>query len=159
MKRNKSILLHFYDREDLLHGIKVLQHYKIPICEVYTPGHIYGIESKLQIKKIRFGYTILKYGCLGGTALTTIGYYLFAQDSFNAKTVLFNLSVILVTFFFATRLFSGAAPKVIALKRKDNRYLMVVNANSIIPNDDVTSLFKYAEAVETSSAIKNMITA
>ncbi|TKC62387.1 DUF3341 domain-containing protein [Pedobacter hiemivivus] len=165
MRKSKSILLHFYDLDDLFHGIEVLQHHKVPIFEVYMPKHVYGIEFKLQIKKIRLGYSILKYGCLGGVAFSSLGYCLFATGSsniINGKSLFslfLNLLIITVTYFFSTRLFPGAAPKLIKLKRHDNKYLMVVKANSIVSNEDIICLFKYAEAVEISSAIKDMITA
>lgn len=163
MKRSKSILMHFDSKHDFLHGIDALQHYKIPICEVYTPKRIYGLEDKLKIKKIRMGYRVLKFGCLGGTAATTLAYYLFSPGSvanFTGRSLfelISNLFIMLTTLLFATRLFPGQAPKVFNLGPDDRRYLIVVEAGSTIPHEDISNLFEYSGAVELSPAIKKMI--
>lgn len=160
MRRSKSILMHFDSKHDFLHGIDALQHYKIPICEVYTPKRIYGLEDKLRIKKIRMGYRVLKFGCLGGTAATTLAYYLFSPGSVTGRSLLelvFNLFIMLTTLLLATRLFPGQAPKVFSLSHDDRRYLIVVEAGSTIPHEDISNLFEYSGAVELSPAIKKMI--
>jgi hypothetical protein len=161
--KSKLTLLHFDGVADLLHGIDALQYYQIPICEVYTPVTIPGIESILRIKQIRSGYAVLKFGCLGGTAITTLIYYMFGQNSLNISsrnsvmTLLFTALVMLITYFFAARLFRGSAPKAISLKKSDHRYLIIVNANQITHDDDIQNLFKYATAVEISAAVKNIV--
>jgi hypothetical protein len=151
--------MHFEDVDDLLHAIDALQHYNIPICEVHTPVQIPGIETKLRIKNIRLGYTALKYGCLGGTAITTLAYYILGQKTggMPALSILFTALIVLVTFFIATRLFPGSAPKVIDLQPDDNRYLILVDANNIAQNEDLNRLFNYAAAVEISSSIKHIV--
>jgi hypothetical protein len=161
--KSKLTLLHFDGVADLLHGIDALQYYQIPICEVYTPVTIPGIESILRIKQIRSGYAVLKFGCLGGTAITTLIYYMFGQNSLNISsrnsvvTLLFMVLVMLITYFFAARLFPGSAPKIIRLKNRDQRYLIIVNANQITHHGDIQNLFKYATAVEISAAVKNIV--
>jgi hypothetical protein len=165
MMRTKFTLMHFDSEEDLLHGIEALQHYSIPICEVYTPRYVPGIETKLRIKHIRLGNAILKYGCLGGTAITTLVYYLFMHDGImksggqSAFTLLFTAFIMAITYFMATWLFPGQAPKVTGPRPGDNRYLIVANAKGVILHEDIIKLFQYTGAVEISSVIKNIVTA
>lgn len=163
MRAGKSVLMHFDTASDLLQGINTLQRYKIPVCEVYTPEHIYGLETKLRIKPARLGHAFIKFGFLGGTALTTLVYYFLKycelDKSVRAVTpgLLLNLLVMLITFFFALRLFPGHLPRVVYLGPDDRRFLIVVKANHINRSEDIVNLFKYSEAVEISQDIKNML--
>ena len=158
-------MMHFSDEEDFLHGINALQHYNVPICEVHIPKHIQGIEIKLRIKSIKQGYAVLKYGCLGGTALTTLACYLFEQNGFEISagkplsSLLFTTLIILLTFLLALRLFPRRVPKIINSRPNNNRFLIVANTRGIIAHEDITRLFQYSRAVEISSIIKNIVTA
>jgi hypothetical protein len=151
--------MHFEGVNDLLHAIDALQYYSVPICEVHTPVQIHDIETRLRIKNIRLGYAVLKYGCLGGTALITLAYYILEQKPGEtpAFSMMLTAFIMLATFFIAARLFPGTAPKVIDLQPDDNRYLILVDANNIAQNEDLNSLFNYSGAVEISSAIKHMV--
>jgi hypothetical protein len=163
MMKTKFTLMHFDDAQDLLHGIEALQHYSVPICEVYTPTQIPGIETRLGIKRIRLGNAILKYGCPAGIAFTTLAGYLMEYHSLTKPvekpvfTLVFTLLIMTVTFFLATRLLPKRTPRMITPKPNDNRYLIVVDAQGIIPNENITNLFRYAGAVEISSAVKNIV--
>jgi hypothetical protein len=165
MKRTKLILSHFYNTDDLIHGIEVLQYYHIPILEVYISRPINDIENKLRIKNLRLGHLIIKLGLLGGTAIPTLVYYLIEKwgalkmDEKSAFAIIFTLLIMAATFVFATFLFPGHAPRVSYLPASDNRFLILVDAKNIILHKDIQNLFQYAEAVEISTTIKNLITA
>ena len=165
MKGTKLILSHFYSSDDLIHGIEVLQYHHIPILEVYISKPINDIENKLRIKNLRLGYLVIKLGLLGGTAIPTLAYYLIEKvglhniDEKSALAIIFTLLIMAVTFLFATFLFPGHAPRVISLPASNNRFLIVVDAKSIIPHKNIQNLFQYAEAVEISTTIKNIVTA
>lgn len=156
--------MHFYSAADLWYGINALQAHKVPICEVYTPDHIHGIENKLRIKDMQLGYGFLKYGCLGGAALTSLVYYIFGSASSTGSTekpllmILLNVVVMLMALIFAVWLFALKVPKICVFKRNHHQYLIVVDANSITYNEEIINLLKYAEAVEISDTIKKMIT-
>jgi hypothetical protein len=165
MMGTKFTLMHFNDKDDFLHGIDALQHYNVPICEVHIPSHIQDIEIKLRIKSIKLGYAVLKYGCLGGTVLTTLACYLFEQGSFaklaekSVFALLFTALIMLLTFFLALRLFPRRVPQIINSRPNDNRYLIVADTRGIMAHEDITRLFEYSRAVEISSSIKNIVTA
>ncbi|WP_316844122.1 quinol:electron acceptor oxidoreductase subunit ActD [Pedobacter psychrodurus] len=163
MRKNKSILMHFESEHDLLHGIDVLQQYKISINEVYSPKNIRGLDQKLKIKEIKTGLAILKFGCLGGAALSTFLYYIlqhgitFSLDSESLMGLMLNLVVMLVTFVLAMQLFPAKAPKLFKIKSRDHRFLVVIKSNHVTSDENVSNLLKYSEAVELSPSIKDMI--
>jgi hypothetical protein len=164
MQKNKSILMHFESEHDLLHGIDVLQQHKISISEVYSPKFILGLDQKLKIKEIKAGLAILKFGCLGGAAVTTLMYYVFQHGiilSFNKENLMgliLNLVIMGVTFLLAMQLFPDKAPKLIELKPCDHRFLVVIKSVHVTTDENISNLLKYSEAVELSPSIKDMIT-
>jgi hypothetical protein len=165
MNRTKLILNHFYSADDLIHGIEVLQHYHVPILEVHLSKPVKGIEEKLQIKQLRRGNAAIKFGFLGGTGLATLICYLAEHGlSFTGlKSIIpFIISVIVMaaTFAFATYLFPSQAPQLLSLPRADGRaFLIVVDAHSFMDHEEIKHLFQYANAVEMSPLIKDIVTA
>ncbi|MES2456762.1 MAG: quinol:electron acceptor oxidoreductase subunit ActD [Bacteroidota bacterium] len=163
MNSNKSTLLNFENERDLLQGIDTLLHHKISITEVYAPKLIRELEKKLRIKEIRMGIAILKFGCLGGSAITSLLYYLIQIGpvvNFQNKDLydlMANLGVVILTFFAATFLFPRHAPKIGLLHPSDRRYLVVVNSDNITANKEINDLLRYSEAMELSTAVKNMM--
>lgn len=155
--------MHFENKHDLLHGIDVLQQYKISISEVYTPKFIRGLDQKLKIKEIKTGLAVLKFGCLGGAALTTLMFYILQHGitfSFSSESLIglvLNLVIMLVTFLLAMLLFPAKAPKLFKLKSRDHRFLVVIKSNHVTSDENISNLLKYSEAVELSPSIKNMI--
>ena len=164
MKKAKLIVNYFYSPDDLKHGIEVLQYYHVPILEVHLSKPVKGIEEKLQIKRLRRGHAIIKFGFLGGTALSTLFYYLVEQgwtitSSKLAYTFIVSIIVMASTFLFATFLFPSQAPRLINLPRSDGRvFLLVIDAHRISDQEEVRQLFQYAEAVEMSALIKEIVT-
>jgi hypothetical protein len=164
MMGTKFTLMHFSDEDDFLHGIDALQHYNVPISEVHIPRPVQDIDIKLRIRSIKLGYAVLKYGCLGGTALTTLACYLFELGDFSkpegkpVPALLFTTFIILLTFFLAQRLFPRRVPQIIN-SRPDNGFLIVAYTRGIVAHEDITRLFQYSRAVEISSTIKNIVTA
>jgi len=63
-------------------------------------------------------------------------------------TILFTAFGMTLTFFAATHLFPGRAPRVMDLRATDDRFVIAVNAKGNIPHDDITNLLKEAGAVE-----------
>jgi len=53
-----------------------------------------------------------------------------------------------LTFFFATHLAPGRAPRVMDLRATDDRFVIAVDAKGNVPHDDITRLLKEAGAVE-----------
>jgi len=161
----KFTLMHFDDEGDFLHGIDVLQHYLVPVSEVHIPKQVQGIEIKLRVKAIKMGYAVLKYGCLGGTALTTLACYVFEQDGFGKLAgkpvfaLLVTTVIILFTFLIALRLFPRRVPQIINSGPNDSHYLIVADTRGLVAHEDIIRLFQYSRAVEISSTIKDIVTA
>lgn len=156
--------MHFDSKHDLFHAIRILQHFKISISEVYTPEFIPILEKKLRVKQIRRGFAFLKYGCIGGATTTTLLAYLYLGGILDGnakadyKELACNIGIMVLTFIVALYLFPSKVPKIKHLKRRDQRYLVVLKSDQMIDqHQEVTQLMKYAQAVELSPEIKNMI--
>jgi hypothetical protein len=166
MSKTKIILGLFDDPDEMMKGIDNLQKNSIPIYDIYTPMPIHGIEDKMGVKDSRLGYAAFCFGCLGITVITSILYYTLVYDwpmnvggkpSFAMPnfipfmfewTILFTAFGMTITFFAATHLFPGRAPRVMDLRATDDRFVIAVNAKGNIPHEDITNLLKQAGAVE-----------
>jgi hypothetical protein len=166
MSSTKYILGLFADPDHMMDGITALQKNSVPIYDVYTPMPIHGIEAKLGIKDSRLGYAAFLFGCLGGTTIFTMVYYMLVHDwpmDIGGKpafaipdfvpftfewTVLFTAFGMTGTFFYATHLFPGRAPRVMDLRATDDRFVIAIDAKGNIPHEDITNLLKEAGAVE-----------
>ncbi|MGF7073979.1 DUF3341 domain-containing protein [Mucilaginibacter sp. cycad4] len=166
MSSTKYILGVFDDPDDMMHGIDKLQKNSVPIYDVYTPMPIHGIEAKLNIKDSRLGYAAFMFGCLGGTIMFSMVYYMLVHDwpiNIGGKnffaipdfipvtfewTVLWTSFGMTFTFFFASHLFPGRAPRVMDLRATDDKFVIAINAKGNIPHDDITNLLKEAGATE-----------
>ncbi|SEO22243.1 Protein of unknown function [Mucilaginibacter gossypiicola] len=166
MSSTKYILGVFDDPDDMMHGIDKLQKNSVPIYDVYTPMPIHGIEAKLNIKDSRLGYAAFMFGCLGGTIMFSMVYYMLVHDwpiNIGGKnffaipdfipvtfewTVLWTSFGMTFTFFFASHLFPGRAPRVMDLRATDDKFVIAINAKGSIPHDDITNLLKEAGATE-----------
>ena len=166
MSSTKYILGLFEDPDEMMHGIDELQKNSIPIYDVYTPMPIHGIEKKLGIKNSRLGYAAFMFACLGGTTIFSIAYYTLVRDwpmDIGGKpafaipdfvpytfewTVLFTAFGMTITYFYATHLFPGRAPRVMDLRATDDRFVIAIDAKGNIPHEDITNLLKEAGAVE-----------
>jgi hypothetical protein len=166
MSNTKFILGCFDDPDNMMQGIDNLQKNSIPIYDVYTPMPIHGIEDKMGVKDSRLGYAAFCFGCLGISVITSILYYTLVYDwpqniggkpSFAMPnfipfmfewTILFTAFGMTITYFAATHLFPGRAPRVMDLRATDDRFIIAVDAKGNIPHDDITNLLKQAGAVE-----------
>src|SRR3569833_1734152 len=166
MSKTKYILGLFADPDELMHGIDTLQKNSVPIYDVYTPMPIHGIERKLGIKDSRLGYAAFLFGCLGGTTIFSMAYYMLVHDwpmDIGGKpafaihdfvpitfewTVLFTAFGMTLTFFYATHLFPGRTPKKKEQKTTNDKKEKANDAKGNIPLVDITYLLNDAGAVE-----------
>jgi hypothetical protein len=166
MSSTKYILGIFDDPDELMHGIDKLQKNSIPIYDVYTPMPIHGIDAKLGIKDSRLGYAAFMFGCMGGTIIFTLVYYFLVHDwpmDIGGKnafaipdfipvtfewTVLYASYGMAFTFFFATHLFPGRAPRVMDLRATNDKFVIAIDAKGSVPHEDINSILKEAGAVE-----------
>ena len=166
MSSTKYILGIFDDPDDLMHGIDKLQKNSVPIYDVYSPCPIHVIDAKLGIKDSRLGYAAFMFGCLGGTIMFSMVYYMLVHDwpiNIGGKnafaipdfvpvtfewTVLWTSFGMTFTFFFATHLFPGRAPRVMDLRATNDKFIIAIDAKGNTPHADITNLLKEAGAVE-----------
>ena len=166
MSSTKYILGLFADPDEMMDGITKLQENSIPIYDVYTPMPIHGIERKLGIKNSRLGYAAFMFACLGGTTIFSIAYYTLVRDwpmDIGGKpafaipdfvpytfewTVLFTAFGMVGTYFYATHLFPGRAPRVMDFRATDDRFVIAIDAKGNTPHQDITNILKEAGAVE-----------
>jgi Protein of unknown function (DUF3341) len=166
MSSTKFILGLFDDPDVMMQGIDKLQKNSIPIYDVYTPMPIHGIDDKLGIKPSRLGFAAFMFGCLGGTTIFSLVYYMLVHDwpmdiggkpAFAAPdfipatfewTVLFTAFGMTATFFFATHLFPGRTPRVMDFRATDDRFVIAIDAKGNISHEDITNVLIEAGAVE-----------
>lgn len=166
MSSTKFILGCFDDPDLMMDGIGKLQKNSIPIYDVYSPMPVHGIEAKLGVKESRLGYAAFCFGCLGASVIFSIVYYTLVHDwpmNIGGKphfampdfvpftfewTILFTAFGMVATFFFATHLFPGRAPRVMDLRATDDRFVIAIDAKGNVPHDDITKILKEAGAVE-----------
>jgi hypothetical protein len=63
-------------------------------------------------------------------------------------TVLWTSFGMTFTFFFATHLFPGRAPRVMDLRATNDKFIIAIDAKGNTPHADITNLLKEAGAVE-----------
>lgn len=166
MSSTKYILGLFADPDEMLDGIDKLQKNSISIYDVYTPMPIHGIEAKLGMKDSRLGWAAFMFGCLGGTTIFSMAYYMLVNDwpmNIGGKpafaipdfvpftfewTVLFTAFGMTITYFYATHLFPGRTPRVMDFRATDDRFVIAIDAKTNTSHEDITNLLKEAGAVE-----------
>ncbi len=162
----KYILGHFEDPDDLMHGIDKLQKNNIGIYDVYTPMPIHGIEDKLGYKRSRLPIVAFLCGITGTITAISMIYYMLVYDwpmNIGGKPhfafpdfvpVMFELTVLFCafgmvgTFFYASHLFPGRAPRVVDLRATDDRFVIAVDAGTFTDHNKIDSLLKDAGAIE-----------
>ena len=166
MSNTKYILGHFEDPDDLMHGIDKLQENNVSIYDVFTPMPIHGIENKLGVKRSRLPIVAFCFGLTGTITAFSMIYYMLVQDwpmNIGGKnffaipdfipvtfewTVLFASFGMAFTFFFATHLFPGRAPRVMDLRATNDKFVIAIDAKGNVPHEDIDSILKEAGAVE-----------
>lgn len=152
------LLCQFSHAEDLLFGIDALQSFHIPIHEVYTPVYIEGLKAKLELKKLKTGYAVLKYGCFGGASLSPLLLYALNRDW---RVPLINMALtalfLLIAFLCASRLIATKPPRIIKLPATDHRFAIMIEKKHIIVYEGIASFLQYSGAVEISQAVKKML--
>jgi hypothetical protein len=166
MSNIKYILGHFEDPDDLMHGIDKLHENNVSIYDVFTPMPIHGIEDKLGIKRSRLPKAAFLFGITGTATAFAMLYYMLVIDwpmNIGGKPafafpdfipVMFELTVLFCafgmvgTFFFATHLFPGRAPRVMDLRATNDRFVIAIDAKENPYPAKIDDILKEAGAVE-----------
>lgn len=166
MSNIKYILGLFEDPDDMMHGIDKLQENNISIYDVFTPMPIHGIENKLGVKRSRLPIVAFICGITGTVTALSLMYYTMAVDwpmNIGGKpnfalpdfipitfelTVLFCAFGMVAAFFFRNHLFPGRAPRVMEFRATDDRFVIAIDAKTVVDSEKVNSILKEAGAVE-----------
>ena len=157
------VLCNFSHTDDLLFGIDALRSFNIPINEVYSPARIDELKSKLEIKRLKAGHTVLKYGCIGGASLAPMLFYALDHNGGATSSVkdipgmVFTAFFLISTFFLASWLTTSKPPEIIKLPPNDRRFLIVIKTRNIMPNEKVASFLQYSGSVEITQAVKKLL--
>ncbi len=166
MSNIKYILGLFEDPDEMMHGIDKLQENNIGIYDVFTPMPIHGIENKLGVKRSRLPIVAFICGITGTISALGMMYYTMAVDwpmNIGGKpnfalpdfipitfelTVLFCAFGMVGAFFFRNHLFPGRAPRVMEFRASDDRFVIAIDAKTIVDSEKVDRILKEAGAVE-----------
>ena len=166
MSNTKYILGLFADPDDMMHGIDKLHENNVSIYDVYTPMPIHGIEDKLGVKRSRLPKAAFLFGITGTATAFIMLYYMmvvdwpiniggkpaFAFPNFSPGmfelTVLFCAFGMVGTFFFASHLFPGRAPRVMDLRATNDRFVIAIDAKENPYPTKIDDILKDAGAVE-----------
>ena len=154
----KRIYAIYNDEDDVLNAVKIIKQNNISIIDVFTPFPIHGLDHALGLKRTRLGITAFIYGCIGFIVALTMTYYIMILDwpqNFGGKpsfayylnmpafvpilfemTVLFAAHLMVITYFFRSKLFPGQKASNPDFRTTDDKFLIEIESdNSKIVND------------------------
>jgi hypothetical protein len=157
------VLCHFSNAQDLLFGIDALRSFHIPIYEVYSPTHTDQLNARLEIRKFKRGHAVLKYGCILGLTISSIGFYIFNRQwtipltAMDYLRLALPIVLLIVASTLASSFITSKPPEVIKLSSADARFLIIIKTENIIPCEDVASFLQYSGSLEITRAVKRML--
>ena len=144
------------DEEILLEGIKKLRSNKVQIKEVYTPFPVHGLDKVLGLKFSRLGICAFVYGIIGLCfAMAMMGYMMIidwpqiigGKPNFSfmdniptfipvmfEMTVLFSAHLLVLTYFFRSKIFPGAKAKNPDPRTTDDKFLVELHVDDNYSN-------------------------
>lgn len=164
---NKVIYGIFDDEEVLLDSIKEVRAKDISIKEVYTPFPVHGLDHALGLERTRLAIAAFFYGVLGCTAAILMTYYIMILDwpqNIGGKpsfayylnmpafvpiifemTVLFSAHLMVITYFFKSKLFPGQKATNPDVRTTDDKFLMEIESDD---EKAISSILKETGATE-----------
>ena len=148
---NKVIYGIFDDEEVLLESIKKVRAKDISIKEVYTPFPVHGLDHALGLERTRLAIAAFFYGALGCVVAISMTYYIMILDwpqNIGGKpsfayylnmpafvpiifemTVLFAAHLMVITYFFKSKLFPGQKASNPDVRTTDDKFLMEIESD------------------------------
>jgi hypothetical protein len=164
---NKVIYGIFDDEEVLLDSIKKVRAKDISIKEVYTPFPVHGLDHALGLERTRLAIAAFFYGVLGCAAAILMTYYIMILDwpqNIGGKpsfayylnmpafvpiifemTVLFSAHLMVITYFFKSKLFPGQKATNPDVRTTDDKFLMEIESDD---DKAISSILKETGATE-----------
>ncbi|MGC6471157.1 MAG: DUF3341 domain-containing protein [Flavobacteriales bacterium] len=157
----------FDDDEVLLNSIKEVRSNDISIKDVYTPFPVHGLDHVLGLERTRLAVAAFIYGAIGCIVAISMTYYIMILDwpqNIGGKpsfayylnmpafvpiifemTVLFAAHLMVITYFFKSKLFPGQTTTSPDPRTTDDKFLVEIETE----NEKVVSdLLKKTGATE-----------
>ena len=157
----------FDDEEVLMNSIKEVRSKQIAIKEVYTPFPVHGLDHVLGLERTRLAISAFIYGAIGCIIAILMTYYIMILDwpqNIGGKpsfayylnmpafvpiifemTVLFAAHLMVITYFFRSKLFPGQSASNPDPRTTDDKFLMEIESDN---EKEVTTLLKKTGATE-----------
>lgn len=168
MDMSKKVIYGIFDDEEvLLDSIKEVRSKEIDIKEVYTPFPVHGLDHALGLERTRLAITAFIYGVIGCTFAILMTYYIMILDwpqniggkpSFKyflnmpafvpiifEMTVLFAAHLMVITYFFRSKLFPGQTATNPDVRTTDDKFLMEIESDD---DKGVSAILKKTGATE-----------
>ncbi|MEJ6734078.1 MAG: DUF3341 domain-containing protein [Flavobacteriales bacterium] len=164
---NKVIYGIFDDEEVLLDSIKQVRAKDISIKEVYTPFPVHGLDHALGLERTRLAIAAFFYGVIGCVAAISMTYYIMILDwpqNIGGKpsfayylnmpafvpiifemTILFAAHLMVITYFFKSKLFPGQKASNPDVRTTDDKFLMEIESDD---EKAISSILKETGATE-----------
>ena len=164
---NKLVYGIYDDEEVLLTAVKEIRSKDIDIKEVYSPFPIHGLDHALGLKRTRLAIAAFFYGALGCIFAFAMTYYIMIIDwpmNIGGKpsfayylnmpafvpilfemTVFFAAHLMVITYFFRSKLFPGQTASNPDLRTTDDKFLMEIESDN---DKSISDLMKKTGASE-----------
>jgi hypothetical protein len=164
---NKVIYGIFDDEQLLLDSVKHVRSKDISIKEVYTPFPVHGLDHALGLERTKLAIAAFIYGVIGCAAAILMTYYIMILDwpqNIGGKpsfayylnmpafvpiifemTVLFAAHLMVITYFFRSKLFPGQKASNPDLRTTDDKFLMEIESDD---EKSVSAILKETGATE-----------
>lgn len=164
---NKVIYGIFDDEEVLLDSVKQIRAKDISIKEVYTPFPVHGLDHALGLERTRLAIAAFIYGVIGCVVAISMTYYIMILDwpqNIGGKpsfayylnmpafvpiifemTVLFAAHLMVITYFFKSKLFPGQKATNPDVRTTDDKFLMEIESDN---EKAISSILKETGATE-----------
>lgn len=164
---NKVVYGIYDDEEVLLTAVKEIRSKDIDIKEVYSPFPIHGLDHALGLKRTRLAIAAFFYGALGCIFAFAMTYYIMILDwpmNIGGKpsfayylnmpafvpilfemTVFFAAHLMVITYFFRSKLFPGQTASNPDVRTTDDKFLMEIEFDN---DKSISDLMKKTGASE-----------
>ena len=164
---NKLVYGIYDDEEVLLTAVKEIRSKDIDIKEVYSPFPIHGLDHALGLKRTRLAVAAFFYGALGCIFAFAMTYYIMIIDwpmNIGGKpsfayylnmpafvpilfemTVFFAAHLMVITYFFRSKLFPGQTASNPDVRTTDDKFLMEIESDN---DKSISDLMKKTGALE-----------
>lgn len=167
MEASKVIHAIYTDDDILMSAVKKVKEKKHHIEEIYTPFPVHGLDKVMGLAPTRIAICAFLYGCVGLTVAVLMMNFIMIEDwpqNIGGKpsfayylnmpafvpiifemTVLFAAHLMVITYFFKSKLFPGQKATNPDVRTTDDKFLMEIESDD---EKTISSLLKETGATE-----------